>query len=117
MIYVSICDDDVIIARKIKKLIEYELSKKGIEFHCNIYISGRRFLEYNKEFKNELIILDIEMPDISGIKIAEYLKKEGRNKNIVFITSYDNLVFRSLECYPYAYIRKKNVEKEIPKII
>ena len=33
MIYVSICDDDVIIARKIKKLIEYELSKKGIEFH------------------------------------------------------------------------------------
>lgn len=57
------------------------------------------------------------MPDISGIKIAEYLKKEGRNKNIVFITSYDNLVFRSLECYPFAFIRKKNVETEIPKMI
>lgn len=107
MIYVSICDDDVIIARKIKKLIEYELSKKGIEFHCNIYISGRKFLEYNKEFKNELIILDIEMPDISGIKIAEYLKKEGRNKNIVFITSYDQFSFSFVRMLSIRFYKKE----------
>lgn len=117
MIYVSICDDNEIVAQKMKFLICKELSLRGIEFKCNIYLKGKEFLEENEEKENELIILDIEIPDISGIKIAELLKENGRNRNIVFVTNYENLVFQSLQCFPFAFIRKRSMEIELPEMI
>ncbi len=117
MISVSICDDDTIMLQTMKKIVENELQHRKIGFECNIYTSGEEFLKLNKKTKNELIILDIEMPGISGLKIAEHLKNEGRNKNIVFATSHENLVFRSLQCYPFSFIRKSNIEIEIPEMI
>lgn len=117
MIYVSICDDNEIATQKLKTLIYKEFLLRKIDFECSIYLGGEEFLKANEEKENELIILDIEMPDISGIKIAEQLKENGRNKNIVFLTNYENLVFRSLQCFPFAFIRKKNMEVEIPEML
>lgn len=93
MVRASICDDDVIVAQKLKLIIEKEFLSRNIDFMCDIYVDGIKFLENNIESQDELIILDIEMPALNGIEIAEYLKKAGRNKNIVFVTNHENLVF------------------------
>lgn len=117
MIYVSICDDDRKMAQKIEGLVSKELSFRNLEFQCSIFYDGQSFLEKYSEKENELIILDIEMPDISGIHIAEFLKKKDRNNNIVFITGYDNFVFRSLEFFPFSFIRKRKLEQEFKEMM
>lgn len=117
MVRASICDDDVIIAQKLKLIIEKEFLSRNIDFMCDIYVDGIKFLENNIESQDELIILDIEMPALNGIEIAEYLKKAGRNKNIVFVTNHENLVFRSLQFYPFSFIRKKDIDEEFPEML
>ena len=117
MVRASICDDDVIVAQKLKLIIEKEFLSRNIDFMCDIYVDGIKFLENNIESQDELIILDIEMPALNGIEIAEYLKKAGRNKNIVFVTNHENLVFRSLQFYPFSFIRKKDIDEEFPEML
>lgn len=117
MVYVSVCDDNEMTAQKLKLLICKEFSGKNIACDCRVYLSGDEFLSVNEEKENELIILDIEMPGMSGIQVAERLKDTGRNKSIVFLTDYGQLVFQSLKCYPFAFIRKKHMETEIPEML
>ena len=45
MIHIKICDDDLIIGDKIKKLVVSELEKRGIAWECSIFTSGEELIE------------------------------------------------------------------------
>lgn len=116
MIHIKICDDDLIIGDKIKKLVVSELEKRGIAWECSIFTSGEELLKTEAEDK-ELIFLDIEMPEISGLEVGKRLKDMGRNRNTVFLTSYDQLVFLALESIPFYFMRKSKMDEEIGGVI
>lgn len=60
MIYVSICDDNEIVAQKMKFLICKELSLRGIEFKCNIIIK--------KYLKSKFVDMRISAIDVIEIE-------------------------------------------------
>lgn len=54
----------------------------------------------------EIVFLDIEIPEISGLDLAEKIKNQYPDIHIVFITSYDEYAVRAFEIGSLDYILK-----------
>lgn len=67
--------------------------------------SGEEALEIISKNHIQFLITDIEMPGMSGLELAEKLKKQRQNIGIVFLTSYDSFRYAQsairLGCYDY----------------
>jgi DNA-binding NarL/FixJ family response regulator len=51
---------------------------------------GRAALEATLKLEPELVVLDISMPAMSGIEVAQELKKRGNKTKIVFLTVHED---------------------------
>jgi DNA-binding response OmpR family regulator len=64
--------------------------------------TGGEGLEWARRNKAELIILDLALPDISGMKVAEKMREMGVKTKIIFITGhldkFDYIWAEELEC-------------------
>lgn len=91
---VLIVDDD----EDILELMEYNLNKEG--YHVQKANNGKIGLSKAIEFKPELIILDVMMPEIDGVALCELLreKKEFEDTLIVFLTARSE-DFTQISCY------------------
>ncbi|MDH3700047.1 MAG: response regulator [Alphaproteobacteria bacterium] len=80
---ILVVDDDVQFGRLIKRVF----TAMG---HRVEQISNPREIinRYNK-FTPEVIFLDIFMPDLDGIEVANWLSKKGFNGKLVFMTGHD----------------------------
>ena len=74
-------------------------------------------LKSAKEEKFDIAFLDIEMPEINGIKLARKLKTINPTINIIFVTAYDQYAREAMELHASGYVtkpvNKTKVEKEI----
>lgn len=75
-------DDSAIILKTLEKL----LSEK-YDFHA--FSKGMRALKYLKKETPDLIILDIEMPEIDGYQMLEMIREKPdlREVPVIFLTS------------------------------
>lgn len=61
----------------------------------------------------DILLLDIDLPDKSGIDFANDYIKKYPNSKIIFISAHNELVFDSFKVHPYSFIRKENVDIEL----
>ena len=52
--------------------------------------NGRAALEMTLQHKPDLVVLDITMPEMSGIEVARELRKKGSKAGIVFLTVHED---------------------------
>lgn len=95
MIYIGICDDVEVFIDKLEALIrEYETEIQE-EIKIDRFTKGIDLLnKYKSEY--DLIFLDIKMPDMNGITVAENIRSRDSKVSIIFLTS---LVQYALEGY------------------
>ena len=63
-------------------------------------------LEYVKENFCDIAFLDVEMASMSGVELAEELKKYNSEVNIVFCTGYGNYRDKAFELHASGYLMK-----------
>ena len=80
---VVVVDDDERIRRAIGRL----LRSHGHIVH--VFDSAEAYLA--EECRADCAILDIELPNISGLELSERLRANGRPIPVVFITAHDEL--------------------------
>ena len=77
-------------------------------------------LEYAKENICDIAFLDVEMAGMSGIELAEELKKYNSEINIVFCTGYGNYREAAFELHASGYLMKpitpEKVKREIENL-
>ena len=86
---IGICDDDAA-QRAYLKEIATDWAKRS---HClaevKQYSDAKAFLfEYAEEKDFDILLLDIEMPEISGIELAKTVRRDNAAVQIVFVTGY-----------------------------
>ena len=69
--------------KPILTLLTYNLQKEGYKVSSSS--NGEEALSRIKEKKPDLVLLDWMLPDLSGIKICQYLKQDEKVKNIPII--------------------------------
>ncbi|MCX7916827.1 MAG: response regulator transcription factor [bacterium] len=76
---VAVIEDE----KDILNLISMHLKKSN--FNVREFQNGKEFLVYLNKEKPDIIILDLMLPDIDGLEICKYLKKDAKFSNIPII--------------------------------
>ena len=87
MLKVIIAEDNPIHMKQISSIIEWD--QYDIEI-VGQYSNGRKVLENLDTLQPDLIITDIWMPVLTGIQLAESIKKINEEIKIIFISSSDD---------------------------
>ncbi|PHS32101.1 MAG: DNA-binding response regulator [Methylophaga sp.] len=70
-----------------KKYLQYFEQKYKKVYEAN---NGSKALEIYKQYKPEIIICDISLPDISGLDILEIIRKYDHQTKIIMLTAYSD---------------------------
>ena len=109
---VLLVDDEKAFLVTLKNSILKICSEKDIDINITTITDPYSVLE-NEHYKHyDAILLDIDMPNISGIDITEKnnsLKGTSSKPYILFVTNRDGLVFDALRTQPYSFVRKSHL--------
>jgi DNA-binding LytR/AlgR family response regulator len=115
MIRAAICDDDPLFMDMIKaKTYDYFMTA-GQELDLSCYSSGTPLLLAEKEY--HLYLLDIVLPDFSGLELADLIRTRNPRCTIIFISNMHNAVYDSIRYAPLRFIRKENLDTELPEAL
>lgn len=113
---IVICDDNKLDALTAGKVIRNTLNELNVNADIEYYLNAEDIL--NKLLKKkepiDLLILDIDMPGISGLDLAEKLRRSNLKILIIFLSNHEEFVFKAIEFQPFRYIRKIKLETEMP---
>jgi len=109
---IAVCDDENKIVEEITSYIKKDFPMSEVRAYSN----GESFLAASEE-RPEVLLLDIDMPGISGMEVAAALTREKVSTLIVFVTAHDELVYDSFKYHPFAFVRKKFLEEELKTVL
>lgn len=115
MIYIAICDDNVKSLKILYNKVNSFLKENVILAEVEVY-SNSKMLQYDvQEGKYfDLILSDIEMPEMDGMKLVSYIKSQLPDVLIIFITSYLKYAVDAFELSVFRYIPKNSMESRLP---
>ena len=119
MLRIAICDDDKNVADSHADVVRACLSRTGIAGEVQTYVDGKNLLcdVLDDHFHYDLILLDIEMPQISGMDLARQLRPALPNVKMIFITSHVEYAIDAYELSIFRYVPKQELEKRLPGAI
>jgi DNA-binding NarL/FixJ family response regulator len=76
---------------------------------------GRAALESTLKLSPDLIVLAVSMPGMSGIEVAQELKRRGNNAKIVFLTIQEDsdILARALAAGGLGYVAKVLMDADL----
>ncbi len=114
---IAICDDNKIELSYIYKVISKAFKNHNVICDFKLYNSANKLLAENFDLHFDVIFLDLDMPEISGMEVASRLNKLNENTEIVFVTNHDEFVYKAYKFKALGFIRKKYLDNEIDEIL
>lgn len=96
-------------------IVRRSLQACGIGYETAIYTKSSNLLFdiTDDRFFYDLILLDIEMPDITGMEISERIKPYLPNVRIIFVTSHIEYAIDAFELSIFRYVPKNNLDNRL----
>lgn len=86
---IAICDDDGNQRDYLGEILSAWAGRMGHLAEIRKYAGPKAFLfDYGEERDFDILLLDVEMPEMSGVELAKRVRQENRALQIVFITGY-----------------------------
>lgn len=119
MIYIGICDDDRYFLDYIGSEIEKVLKTEEITFKILKFTNGIDLLKaYDNEDKPfDILFLDINMPEIDGLQVAEITRKKDEKTILIFLTSMEDEVYKTFKYNTFRFIRKSHIDRELEEAL
>jgi len=110
-IRVHIADDHQILIDGVKAVLNLEPNIEVPGFSLN----GLEVLDWFKENEADVLILDINMPEMDGIEVLKQLKKNNVSSEVIVLSSYDDikLVKEVLQMGAKGFVPKKSAGEHI----
>jgi DNA-binding NarL/FixJ family response regulator len=110
-ITVHIADDHQILIDGVKAVLNLEPKIEVTGFSLN----GNEVVEWFKENTADVLVLDINMPELDGIQVLKKLKSEKNKPEIIVLSSYDDvkLVKEVLQMGAKGFVPKKSAGEHI----
>lgn len=114
---IAIVEDDIHFAETAEKAIKdfFAARKEAAEIRllgCTDLLD-----EMSGQRSYDLYLLDVEMPGMNGMELAERIRFRDRNARIVFLTSYEKYALQGIRIGVYYYILKDSYQEELCLIL
>lgn len=114
---IALIDDEAAILENVKKCVENEIVPQD-EVNLFTYTRAKDFLqEMEQGYEFDILISDIDMPDMGGLELGKRLHEEGGGPYLIFLTAYLEYAAESYIIEAYQYILKEDMEKRLPPIL
>ena len=103
-ISVAIVEDDENYNNTLKKIIDFQQDM----FCAAQYFTGKNAKQYLENLEPDVVLMDIQLPDMLGITIIEDLKEKMPHSHFIMCTSFedDDKLFSSLQAGATGYLIK-----------
>ena len=108
----AICDDNAAAAQKLKSAIACICAEKDWPLEAEVYTSPGAILRADLS-KTQVVFLDIDMPQMSGLEAAAQLRQEYPELIIVFVTSYIEYAPEGYRVNAFRYLLKQRMDTEL----
>ena len=107
MLEIAVCDDEILTASNIEKMIENLAGKDAIDVDIDIFYDGSTLVNHIDQGKRyDIIYLDIEMVKQNGVDAARVIRKLDRNVLIIYVTSHESFAKEVFEVSAFRFISK-----------
>lgn len=116
-ISVLMADDEPLMCEELLSLLECHPELEVVAVCHN----GEEALARAAELRPEVLFLDIQMPGISGLTVADLLCRQAEGPKVVFITAHDEYAVKAFAVDAVDYVLKpfdeRDLQRVVPKLI
>ena len=117
VVRIAMCDDETAFLQTYQKKVSELFQEYNTDCKIDVYTDSRAFWEHCAETPYDLIFLDIDMPELSGIQLASKFRDNGLDTTLVFVSSHDDFVFETFRYNAYRFVRKNKLLSDTQEMI
>lgn len=107
MLTVGICEDIDKERYYLRRLLEEDLDARKITYQVFEFSNGNDLLDDERLSLFDLFFLDIEMPNMDGIRLGEKIREVNKAAKIIYVTGHKGYLAAALEAtHCFLYLRK-----------
>lgn len=110
---ILVVDDEEMVLEETKETVGMELPGMTIIGTS----SALEAVNIAGKWQIEIAFLDIEMPDMDGLELAEKLKAKNPDMNIIFVTAYAEYALEAFNQYASGYLLKPLQRKDVERAV
>ena len=115
---IAICDDEANQIEYLSNVVTTWAKKNRHAVEIKPYSAARSLLfDYCEEKDFDILLLDIEMPGMSGVELAKAVRKENATVQIVFITGYYEYFSDGFDVSALHYLIKPADERKLMPVL
>lgn len=115
---IAVCDDEQSQMEWIAALVKEWGSRAGHTVEIYTFASAEAFLfTYEEDKIYDILLLDVEMKEMSGIELAKKIRKEGNRAEVVFITSHFEFCGEGYEVDALHYLMKPVSKEKLMSVL
>ncbi len=114
-IRILLCDDNDNFRQL---LMQYIHSIPGVEI-VGEAIDGVDVIEKTESLDPDLVLMDLSMPNQSGLDATKTIKERWPSKSVIILTLYEDTVYKELadEFHADGFIAKSSIKTQLPAVI
>lgn len=109
---ILICDDEPLALERLSRLVT-QLGHRVVA-QAN---HGQEAIELAREYEPDVILLDIQMPEMNGLSCAQQLCELEPMPAIVFCTAYDDHALAAFQSNAAGYLLKPIMQQELQQVL
>jgi DNA-binding LytR/AlgR family response regulator len=104
MLKIALCDDEKCELDSLNDMIQQYSGEKNIKVLVDAYATGEKLLQCAGKY--DLIFLDIQMGDASGIDVARTMRESDKHVKIIYVTNFSNYQVDAFSVRAFGYVVK-----------
>ena len=110
--YILICDDEPLAVERLSRLV----SQLGHQVIATAQ-HGQQALEMVQQFEPDVVLLDIQMPEMDGLSCAQHLAHFNPTPAIVFCTAFDEHALQAIQSQAKGYLLKPIAKDDLETVL
>ena len=109
---ILICDDEPLAVERLSRLVN-QLGHHVVATAEH----GKQAIEFVKQYEPDVVLLDIQMPEMDGISCAQHLRALDPMPAEVFCTAYDEHALSAIQSHAQGYLLKPIAKYDLEQVL